>query len=79
MSLNVEGIVTNAVAVDLTGGDFTNPINGKCMVYCISDGTVNITLPSGITTSKDLVAGQYWKIRPITVLDTSTATIQLHY
>ena len=78
MSMRYEGRATNFYDVDLSGGDYENPTDDMAIIFCVADGQVNVIAQNGVAGTKAMVKDTYWKVCPKTILDTTTATVQLH-
>ena len=76
----VQETITDVLAVDLSAVDFETPSAPvKGIVFCTIDGDVAVEWPNGVTTSKSLTAGEYWRVSPSKILKTgTTATVQFH-
>ena len=75
-----EGLVTNGEDIDVSVSDHDNSeFIGNNFIRCVTDGTIVINVRSGTSMSEDMVAGQFWKVSPKTIKNTSTGTYQLVY
>ena len=78
----VKESVQQAVDVDTSGGDWTDsesPTGKIGLLYCVTAGDANIEFANGVTTAKTKEAGEYWRVSPTKVFQTSTAVLQMHY
>lgn len=74
--------ITEIEAIDLSVEDWENTENltGKVgILFCTTAGDVTVETPKGNTTTKAMVAGEYWRFSPRKVIRaTTTATVELH-
>ena len=73
--------ITDAISVNLSVNDWIADSSEarlqSFMLFAETAGTVKVGLASGITQTKTLAQGEYWRVRPIKIFKTgTTATVQ---
>jgi hypothetical protein len=74
----VNETIEDVFAVSVAGGDWVRP-SRRGILFCTVAGNVAVQWPNGVTTTKALTVGEYWRVAPAKVLQAgTTATVQYH-
>jgi hypothetical protein len=74
--------IKNAVAIDISSIDWVKEdfVTHDGVLFCTVAGNVTAMMPSGISCTKAMTVGEYWRISPSKVVRaTTTATVQFHW
>ena len=77
----VRELITDGVSVNLSVSDWLaeNSVakSESFMLFAETAGTIKVGLASGVTQTRTLAQGEYWRVRPVKVFKTgTTATVQ---